>query len=89
MANYQSANVIFVDTSAAFPNAKRICGVRYVGAAASSASIKADANSSGAVLWTDTATTSAWYPELEIRDNNGVYVTITGTASVYIYLEMD
>lgn len=86
MANYTSANVIFVDTSAAFPQAKRIDSIRYVGANTSSVTIRGNASASGPILFTDATTTTNWYPEMEIRDGDGVYVAVTGTASAYIYL---
>lgn len=86
MANSFSGNVIFVDTSASFPYAKNIESVKYVGAASSSATIKGNADSSGPTLWTDNSSSTTTY-ETCIRDCQGVYVAITGTAAVYIHLK--
>lgn len=87
MANTQAGNVIRVDTSAAFTETRRIRAVRYIGASTSSGTIKGGGTSSGNLLWEETASTNVYTPDVEIYDADGVYVTITGTAVVYLYLE--
>ena len=86
MANYSSANVIFVDTTAfTYAGSVRICGIKYVGASTSSLTIRGNASSTGPILWTDPGTTTK-FEQIEIVDNKGIYVELTGTASVFIYL---
>jgi hypothetical protein len=87
MANTRSANVIIVDTSAAYPDVKNVRSIKYIGATTSTASIKSGASSSGTVLWEESASTNVMNSNVEIRDPEGIYVTITGTAKVYLYLK--
>lgn len=84
MANAREGNVIFVDTTAAFTDAKTICGIKYIGASTSSLTIRGE-DSSGGILWKDTGTTTI-FDNVEIRCNDGIHVTVTGTATAYIYL---
>lgn len=86
MANTYSGNVIFCDTSAAFPQATRICGIKYLGAATSSATVRGEASATGTILWSDDNTTDL-FEQVEIRDSKGIYVALTGTATVFIYLK--
>lgn len=87
MANTYTANVIYCDTNASiFPQAKSICGVKYIGASTSSVTLRGNASATGATLYYENASTNIMDP-VEIRDNAGIYVGITGTAAVYIYLE--
>lgn len=84
MANHREANVIFVDTSAAFPEIKDIVGIKYIGAGGSSITIKGAADSSGSNLYFENSTGNV-FDEIKIRDQEGIYVTVAGTASCYIY----
>lgn len=84
MANAREGNVIFVDTTAAFPDAKSICGIKYIGASTSSVTIRGE-GASGGIMWAETATTNV-FDNVEIRCNDGIHVTIAGTAGAYIYL---
>lgn len=87
MSNTRSANVIIVDTSAQFSENSQICGIKYIGAASGTASIKAD-STSGVVVWEEAGTANVWNPEVELQMRNGFYVTVTNSAKVYIYLEV-
>jgi hypothetical protein len=84
MANYRSANVIVVDTSAAFLEAIKIKAVKYIGDTGASADIRAQA-SNGAVLWEETSDNTV-FNEVNISDSKGVYVTVANGAKVYLYL---
>lgn len=86
MANTRAGNVIRVDTSAAFVEAKSICGVKYIGASSGTGSIKAD-STSGNLMWEESGTANVSNPELEMYSTGGVYVTVTNGAVVYLYLE--
>lgn len=63
-----------------------ICGIKYM--PGTSASIKADASSSGAVLW-ETALTTEFFENVEMRVQNGIWVDIAGGAVIYLYLKAD
>jgi hypothetical protein len=87
MANSRAKNVYLVDTDATTLSQNlTICGIKYIGAAASSVTIK-DESSAGAVLWEENATTNVWNPDLDIKSSKGIYIAITGTAKVYLYVE--
>lgn len=85
MANTRSANVIRIDTSAAFAFPIDICAVKYIGASSGTASIKSAASASGSTLWEEAGTSNV-FNEAKIKDNQGVYVTVTNSAVVYLYL---
>jgi hypothetical protein len=87
MANGTSANVIYVDTSAAFTYATRIRSIKYIGASSGTATIKANADSSGQTIWQESGTSNVYNPDVYISDNKGVYVTVANSAAVYLYLE--
>ena len=87
MANHRSANVIFVDTSAAFTIPATICSVKYIGNTSGTAAIRADASASGSILWEESGTANL-FNEVEIRDNVGIYVEVSNGAKVYVYLEV-
>jgi hypothetical protein len=87
MANGYSANVIFVDTDAAFVYAKNIQSIKYIGNANGTASLKSGGTSSGTVIWEESGSSNVINSDLDIRDPNGVYVTLTNGAKVYLYLK--
>ena len=61
-----------------------IVGIKYM--PGTSASIKADASSSGAVLW-ETALTAEAFQEVSINVKNGIWVDMAGAgAKIYLYL---
>lgn len=84
MANARSANVIVVDATAAYTEQMDVKAVKYIGAADSSATIKAD-SSTGVTVWEEAGTSNV-FNEVCIKAKHGIYVTITGNAKVYIYL---
>jgi hypothetical protein len=88
MANTRNGNVWFVDTdNTVLPGPLKITGIKYIGAATSSASLKAG-TTAGPELWRETATSNV-FDEVEIICNEqaGVHVDLTGTAVIFIYLE--
>jgi hypothetical protein len=87
MANARVGNVLVCDTSGAIAGNQRICGIRWLPAGTTpSVSIK-KGSSSGTVMY-ENANESAEFNEVELRANDGIYVTLAGTgAKVYIYLE--
>lgn len=90
MANTYAGNVIYVDTSAAFSYAKNVCGIKVLGGSAgSSIDLLAGAVTSGSLLWRGLSSVGVIFEDVEIRDGDGVYVAITGTATALIYLEAD
>lgn len=88
MAVTQKETVIRIDadndTVAGILN---ICGIRYM--PGTSASIKADASSSGMVLW-ETLATTEFFDNVEIRVKDGIWVDLAGAGAVlYLYLETE
>lgn len=87
MANTFKANVIRVDTTAAFTNALSIETIKYIGSSSGSASIKAAASASGSNLWEQAGSANWTDSNVHIKDTQGVYVTVTNSAVVYLYLK--
>jgi hypothetical protein len=87
MANTIEANVILVDTNAAFPQAKRIRSIKYIGNASGTAVITGGGSSSGDRVWEESGSTNVYNANVEIGDGDGVYVTLTNSAKVYLYLK--
>lgn len=85
MANSRAGNVIRVDTSAAFTSARNIVAIKYIGASSGTASIKKTA-SDGIPLWEESGSTNT-FNEVPVRSSTGIYVTVTNSAVVYIYLK--
>lgn len=86
MANTRAGNVIRVDTSAAFTDVRNVRSIKYIGASSGTASIK-KTDSSGNVMWSATGTTDQVDNDLCIRCPTGIYVTVTNSAVVLLYLE--
>jgi hypothetical protein len=88
MANANKANVIFVDTTGtAITGLTSIASIKYIGNASGTATIK-NANSGGATLWEESGASNV-FNQVEIDAPQGLYVTLTNGAKVYIYLECD
>jgi hypothetical protein len=86
MAISRAANVIFCDTDATtYTGTHRIVGIKYIGNTSGTLSIL-DATSSGKTLWTESGASNV-YNQVDIYANDGLYVTLTNGAKVYIYLE--
>lgn len=95
MSNTHASNVYRIDTSANFPEIKNIVAIKYVG---NTSAIKGEtiitkavaaADGSGIKLWDNGNTTTADITDapLDIRCNEGIYVTIGAHSQVlYIYL---
>lgn len=87
MANASADNVMFIDTdNTTIPGPVRIKSIKYIGASTSSVSLK-QGTTSGTVLWTENASTNVFNGEVCIRTSGDVFVDITGTAAIYVYLE--
>lgn len=87
MANTRTENVWFIDTDNTVIDLPiTIKSIKYIGAAASAVSIKTG-STSGAVLWTESATTNVFDGEVCIRAKSPIHIDITGTAAIYLYLE--
>lgn len=86
MANHYSANVIFVDTTAAtYDGPKRIESVKYIGNTSGTAAIQSK-DSNGKTLW-EADGTADFVDDVCIFSAEGIYVTVTNGAKVYIYLK--
>ncbi len=89
MSNTRAGSVIKVDTSANFTDVHDIVSIKYIGASSGTAVITksvAAADGSGANVWQESGTANLWNPDVNIRCNKGVYVTVTNSAVVYLYL---
>lgn len=86
MANARRANVIRVDTSAAFTDVRRIMGVKYAGATSGTAKIRSNAASDGMILWEHDGDVLE-FDDVCIKEVEGVYVEVTNSAVVYLYLK--
>ena len=86
MATAYSANVIRVESAAAFAYAKDIVYIKQLAGSAGTSTIKANADSSGEVIWQH-AGNAATEGEVRIRDANGVYITPGTGATIFIYLK--
>lgn len=87
MANTFINNVIRVDTTAAFALNIRIRSIKYVGDESGTADVRAKAASDGDILWNHTGDVIAHDANIDIVAKDGVYVTVTNGAVVYLYLE--
>jgi hypothetical protein len=87
MANARSANVLVVDTTAAFSVPIRICGIKYeAGSDTPSVTIKADSASGTVIYYVDGANDT--FDQVKIKSTGGIHVTIAGTGTkAYIYTE--
>lgn len=87
MANTKSANVLVVDTTAAFAYPVRICGIKYeAGSGSPAVTVKADSSSGDTIYFVDGA--NDIFEQVMIKSTGGIHVTIAGTGTkAYIYLE--
>lgn len=86
MANTKGANVIRIDTTAAFSDAREIVGISYKPGSGSPAVTIRDTDSSGAILWEHDGTTDI-FEDPYIRNSRGVHVTVAGSGTlVFLYL---
>lgn len=86
MANARAGTVIFCDTSdTTYTGMLRIKGIKYIGAASGTAEFK-QGSSSGATLWRESGSSNV-YNEVCMVVKDGLNVTLTNSAVVYIYLE--
>ena len=90
MANTFDGNVWRVDTNTNFPVALKICGIKYIGASSGTAIISAAVaatDGTGDKLWQEAGTPNLPTDSVDIYAKDGIYVTLTNSALVYIYLE--
>ncbi len=86
MANAREGSVWYIDTSdTTIPGRVTVCGIKYIGNASGTASIK-DTNSSGDLMWEESGTANVFNPVC-FTTNNGINITLTNSAKVYIYLD--
>lgn len=88
MSNARKENVIRIDTSAAFASEQMtIHSIKYIaGTTGTSASIKSDGSSSGMIMWETASTSDVLDHDLNINARQGIYVTVSNSAVVYLYL---
>lgn len=88
MANTQSANVIRIDTDAAFANAQRIKAIRYqAGTSSPSVTIHEGASADNNIVYFADGTADI-FEEVPIYSRSGVFVNVAGTGTVvFLYLE--
>jgi hypothetical protein len=87
MANTREGNVIFVDTDdSTFSGPLYIESVKYIGNTSGTANIK-DTNDSGDVFWEESGANNTYNQGLNIRAVGGIFVNVTNSAKVYIYLK--
>lgn len=83
MANHRSGNVDYVDTTdTSLADVKDVCGIKYIGAASGTATVKS--LSDGEILWQESGTANV-FNEVEIRDQAGIEVEVTNSAAVFVY----
>lgn len=89
MANYRSANVLVVDTTAAFAEALDVVGMKYVaGSGSPSVQIRGNADAGSGIIWEEDAATDQTN-DLQIKDSRGLHITIAGTGTkLYLYLRV-
>ena len=82
----REGNIIYCSGAgtASFPENICIEAIKYIGAATSSAALTDYASSKA--LWEE-ASSSNVFNEVCLRTKNGITVTLTGTAAVYLYLK--
>jgi hypothetical protein len=86
MANSYTGNVQFVDTTGTtLAFISNVCGVKYIGNASGTATIKAG-STSGAVVWEESGASNV-FNQVDFRCSDGLYVTLTNGAKIYIYFE--
>lgn len=87
MANTRAGNVIIVDTSAAFEDARYIKAIRYeAGTGTPTVTIKKGSSSGTVMYFADGA--NDLFEQVSIASPQGIHVTLAGTGTkAYIYLE--
>lgn len=86
MANSRAGNVVVVDTTGTtVAEGIHIVGIKYIGAASGTATLKAG-SSSGNPLWEESGTANV-FNQVDIKEKDGVHVILGTTAKVYLYLK--
>lgn len=86
MANTRNANVIRIDTTAQINDVLTINSIKYIGNTSGTASIKAE-STSGNLIWEESGASNVYNAEVELLLKNGLFVTVTNGAVLYLYLE--
>lgn len=84
MAISRAYNVTRVDETALLKDVIQIKSIRYKGGADSSAVIRAKSNT-GTIIWEENSSSNVYDPNLCITCSQGIHVTITGSAVLYLY----
>lgn len=86
MANARKANVLYVDTDNYNPTDHLVIkSIKYIGNTSGTANIK-HKDDSGQILWEESGATNT-FNECRIVCPQGIYVNLTNSAKVIIYLE--
>lgn len=85
MSNTTTGNVYRIDTTnTVLSGLRRICAIKYVGAASGTATIK---NAAGdQTIWEHAGNVIA-FEEVKLRLVEGIEVEVTNSAVVYLYVE--
>lgn len=88
MANYQSANVIHVDTdNYQYSGPITITGVKFIAGTSSSITIRGNAASDGPILYYVDGSADI-FEDVQIRDSKGIWVDVVADGQAYIYLQV-
>lgn len=86
MANARAGTVIYCDTTdTTYTGPLKIKGIKYIGNTSGTAELK-QGSSSGATLWRESGSSNV-FNEVEMFIKDGLNVTLTNSAVIYIYLE--
>lgn len=85
MANSRTGSVIRVDTTASFAGAKYIKSIKYIGSSSGTAIVTG--LDSTLRLWEESGTANVHNADVCINNQDGVTVTLTNSAIVYLYLK--
>jgi len=86
MANTRAANVIRVDTTAAFSGPLFVQSIKYIGSSSASATVRSG-SASGNTLWQESGASNVHNADVCLKAGDGLHVTITNSSVVYLYLK--
>jgi len=88
MANSQTGNVIYVDTTGyTYSGNATIEAVKYIGNTSGTAAITSGTSDSGSPVWQESGTSNQAAEGICAKCDSGFRVAVTNSAKVYIYLE--
>lgn len=87
MANVRKETVWVVDTTGQLSaGVMRVCGVKLVGSS-STLTLKCDGSGGTTLYSIATGSAAEVFDQVEFKSASGLYATITGSGTAYIYLE--